>query len=196
MGSVFRALETPSKAAGPWEPGQPRPALPSGEQRAGGEIGLRSFPEPRCVGAVVGCPRRLSLCQMQPPEARFGPPVQPTSRCAPELAQGAWLRRGPRRLSHAQSCFPAKENPSGVGFGHQRPQANSQGLWSQGQPRPTLPCGEQRAEGENGLRCFPEPRRVGAVVGCPRRVSLCTVQLPEARFGPSVRQALGAERPS
>ena len=46
------------------------------------------------------------------------------------------------------------------------------------------------------MRCFPEPRRVGAVVGGLRRLSLCTVQLPEARFGPSVRRGLGAERPS
>ena len=46
------------------------------------------------------------------------------------------------------------------------------------------------------MRCFPEPRRVGAVVGCPRRLSLCRMQLPEARFGPSVRRDLGAERPS
>ena len=46
------------------------------------------------------------------------------------------------------------------------------------------------------MRCFPEPRRVGAVVGCPRRLSLCTMQLPEARFGPSVRRGLGDERPS
>ena len=46
------------------------------------------------------------------------------------------------------------------------------------------------------MRCFPEPRRVGAVVGCPRRLSLCTMQLPEAPFGPSVPWGLGAERPS
>ena len=34
------------------------------------------------------------------------------------------------------------------------------------------------------------------MVCCPRRVSLCRMQLPEARFGPSVRRGLGAERPS
>ena len=45
------------------------------------------------------------------------------------------------------------------------------------------------------MRCFTEPRRVGAVVGCPR-LSLCRMHLPEARFGPSVRRGLGAERPS
>ena len=157
---------------------------------------MRCFPEPRRVGAVVGCPRRLSLCRMQPPEARFGPPVQPTSRCAPELAQGAWLRRGPRRLSRAQSCFPAKENPWGVCFGHRRPPAKQQGPGSQGQPRPAVPSGEQRAGDENNLRCFPETRRIGAVVGCMTRLSLCTMQPPEARFGPSVRRGLGAVRPS
>ena len=105
------------------------------------------------------------------------------------------MGRGPRRPSSAQSCFPAKENPSGVGFGHRRPPAKQQGPGSQGQPRPALPSGERRAGGENGLRCFPEPRRVGAVVGCPRRLSLCTMQLPEARFGPSVRRGLGDDRP-
>ena len=46
------------------------------------------------------------------------------------------------------------------------------------------------------MRCFLDPRRVGAMVCCPRRLSLCRMQLPEARFGPSVRRGLGAERPS
>ena len=96
---------------------------------------------------------------------------------------------GRRRPSRAQSCFPAKENPWRVGFGHRRPPATQQGPGSQGQPRPAFPSGERRPGGENGLRCFPEPRRVGAVVCCPRRLSLCRMQLPEARFGPSVRGA-------
>ena len=46
------------------------------------------------------------------------------------------------------------------------------------------------------MRFFLDPRRVGAVVCCPRRVSLCRMQLPEARHGPSLRWGLGAERPS
>ena len=33
-------------------------------------------------------------------------------------------------------------------------------------------------------------------MGCPRRVSLCRMQLPEARFGSKLRRDLGAERPS
>ena len=46
------------------------------------------------------------------------------------------------------------------------------------------------------MRCFPEPRQVGDVVCCWKRVSLCRMQLPEARHGPSLRRGLGAERPS
>ena len=45
------------------------------------------------------------------------------------------------------------------------------------------------------MRCFPEPRRLGVLVCCPRRVSLCRMQLPEARFGSPLRGGLGAERP-
>ena len=92
---------------------------------------------------------------------------QPTSRCAPELAQGAWLRRGPRRLSRAQSCFPAKENPSGVGFGRRRPPANQQGPGCQRQPSPALPEVQRRPRCENGLHCFPEQWR-GAADVAPR----------------------------
>ena len=105
-------------------------------------------------------------------------------------------RAGRRRLSRAQSCFPTKENPWGVGLRRRRPPAKQQGPGSQGQASPALRYGECGAGGENGLRCFLDLRRVGAVVCCPRRVSLCRMQLPEARLGPSVRRGFGAERPS
>ena len=75
VGSGFRAAETPSKAAGPRQPGPPSPGSPYGERGAGGENGLHCFLDPRRVGAVVCCPRRLSLCtlcRMQLPEARLG----------------------------------------------------------------------------------------------------------------------------
>ena len=44
------------------------------------------------------------------------------------------------------------------------------------------------------MHCFPEPRRVGGVVCCPRRLSLCRMQLPEALHGLSLRRGLGGER--
>ena len=43
---------------------------------------------------------------------------------------GAWAQKA----SRAQSCFPTKENPWGVGFGHRRPPAKQQGPGSQGSP--------------------------------------------------------------
>ena len=61
---------------------------------------------------------------------------------------------------------------------------------------PALPYGERGAGAEKGLRCFLDPTRVGAVVCCSRSVSLCRMQLPEARFGPKVRLDLSAVPPS
>ena len=43
VGSGFRASETPSKAAGPREPGQPRLAFSSVEQRAGAKTACVAF---------------------------------------------------------------------------------------------------------------------------------------------------------
>ena len=71
-----------------------------------------------------------------------------------------------------------------------------QGPGSQGQPSLALRYGERGAGGENGLCCSLDLRSIGAVVCCRRSVSLCRMQFPEARFGPSVQRGLGAERPS
>ena len=196
MGSGFRAPETPSKAAGPREPGQPSPGSPYGVGGAGGENGLRCFLDPRRVGAVVCCPRRVSLCRMQLPEDCFGPSV----RRVLSAERPSWLRGhgwGLGAEGFARPILlPHEGEPVGSGFRAPETPSKAAGPREPGQPRPGSPYGEQRAGGENGLRCFLDPRRVGAVVCCPRRVSLCRMQLPEARLGPSVRRGLGAERPS
>ena len=89
MGSGFRAPETPSKAAGPREPGQPSTGSLYGERGAGGENGLRCFLDPRRVGAVVCCPRRrVSLCRMQLPEVRLWPSI----RRSLGAERPSWLR--------------------------------------------------------------------------------------------------------
>ena len=186
MGTRFRALETPSNAAGPREPGagQPRFALWRAWGRWRKWLALLSGSEARW-----GCgwlPEESFPLQNAAARSSFGA-VGATGpqRCEAELAQGAWLGPGHRTSSRAQSCFPTKENPWGEGFGGRRHPVKQQGSGSQGQPYPALRYGEQRAGGENGLRCFPEPRRVGDVC-CKRRLSLCRMLLPEARFGPSV----------
>ena len=115
-----------------------------------------------------------------------------SSRAGSGGMAGAWAQKAFAR----PILLPRQGEPVGSGFRASETPSKAAGPREPGQPRPALPSVEQRAGGENGLRCFPEPRRVGAVVGCPRRLSLCTMQLPEARFGPSVRRVLGAERPS
>ena len=97
---------------------------------------MRCFPEPRRVGAVDCCPRRLSLCRMQPPEARFGSSVRPGLALSGQAGSGSMAAAWAQKASRAQSCFPTKENPWGVGFGHRRPPAKQQGPGSLGSPAP------------------------------------------------------------
>ena len=59
---------------------------------------------------------------------------------------GAWAQKP----SRAQSCFPTKENPWGLPFERLRSPAKQHRPGSQGQPRPAVSSGEQRAGGENG----------------------------------------------
>ena len=101
---------------------------------------------------------------------------------------------GCRRPSRTQSYIPKKENQWGVGFGRWRPPAKQQCPGSQGHPSSASPYGERRAVVEKSLCRFPALRQVEAVVCCPRRVSLCRMQLPEARHGLSLRRGLGGER--
>ena len=105
---------------------------------------------------------------------------------------GAWAQNffaRPILLPHegelVGSGFRGPDNPS-----------NAAGLREPWQPSPGSLYGERGSGFENGLRCFRDPRRVGAVVCCLQSVSLCRMQLPEDCFRPSVRWGLGAERPS
>uniref|UniRef100_A0A4X1TDI3 Uncharacterized protein n=1 Tax=Sus scrofa TaxID=9823 RepID=A0A4X1TDI3_PIG len=226
-GEWVSAAETPSKAAGPREPGAASPALPYGEVGRGRKrLALLSGSEALCGCGLL--PRSVSLCRMQLPEARLGPVRRGLGAVRPSWLRGhGWAGAeafAPNPASHegepvgsgfppetpakqqgpgsqgSQPALPYGERgkafarpillphegePVGSGFGRRRPPAKQQGPGSQGQP-PALPYGERGAGAKNGLSCFLDPRRVGAVVCCPRRVSLCRMQLPEARFGRSV----------
>ena len=192
----MRRRRPPAKQQGPGSQGQASPALRYGERGAGGENGLRCFLDLRRVESVVCCPRRVSLCRMQLPEARLGPSV----RRGFGAERPSWLRghgwglgaegllapnpASPRRKTRGE-WVSAAETPS-----------KAAGPREPGAALPALPYGERGARAEKGLRCFLDSRRVGAVVCCRRRVSLCRMQLPEARFGPKVRLDLSAVPPS
>ena len=185
-GLGFARWRAPAKQQGPGIQVQPSPVLPYGERRAGGENGLRCFPERRRVRAVVCCPRRVSLCRMQLQEARFGLPLrQDLGAERPSWLRGhGWglgadgLRApnpaSPRRRTRVE-CFRPPENPS-----------KAAGPREQGAAQPRFALWRGWGGGENGLRCSLDPRRIGAVVCCSRSVSLCRMQLPKARLGPSV----------
>ena len=88
MGTRFRALETPSNALGPREPGAAQPRFALWRGWGGVENGLCCFLVPTRVGAVVCCSRSVSLCRMQLPEARFGPKVRLDLSAVPP----SWLK--------------------------------------------------------------------------------------------------------
>src|SRR5512134_3122025 len=139
VGSGFRAPETPSKAAGLREPWQPCPGSPYGARGPGAKwLALLSRSEARWGCGLL--PEESFPLQNAAAKRLFGA-VGATGprRCAAELAQGAWLGPVRRRPSRAQSCFPTKENPWGVGFGHRRPPAKQQGPGSRGSPAPVRP---------------------------------------------------------
>ena len=139
VGSGIRAPETPSKSAGPREPGAAQPRFAVWRAQGQGEKGLRCFPEPRQVGDVVCCWKSFPLQNAAPRSSFWAVGATGPRRRAAELAQEAWLGPGRRRTSRAQSRFPTKENPWGGGSGGRGPPPNHPGPGSQGQPGPALP---------------------------------------------------------
>ena len=151
VGSGFRALEIPSKAARPKEPGQPSPGSLYGERGSGGENGLRCFFDPRRVGAVVCCPRRVSLCRMQLPEDCLGPSV----RRGLGAERPSWLRGhgwglGAEDFRAPNPAFPTKENPCGVVSATGDHQQSSRAQGAKGSPAALCPL-ESRGPGAKRL---------------------------------------------
>ena len=145
---------------------------------------------------MVCCPRRVSLCRMQLPEARLGPSVRRGFGAErPSWLRGHGLGLGAEGLLAPNPASPRRKT-SGEWVSAAETPSKAAGPREPGAALPALPYGERGAGAEKGLRCFLDSRRVGAVVCCARRVSLCRMQLPEDCLGPSVRRGLGAERPS
>ena len=143
LGVGFR-FRDPQQREGPGSPRLPNPQFPTSSGGQGAKTACVAFLSKGAVGLVLlGEERFLSLCRLQPP----GSGLLPLGTWVVGAAPSSWTRgalQGPgrRRSSHAQSCFPKKENTLGVGFRLRRPPAKQQGSGSQGQPSPALPdCG-------------------------------------------------------
>ena len=168
VGSAIRAPETPRKAAGPRDPGAAQPRFAQWRAECRGENDLRCFLDPRRVGAVVCCPRRVSLCRMQLPEARLGPSV----RRGLGVKRPSWLRGHGRGLGAEGLRAPNPASPprrtrgewvSGIGD----PQQSSRAQGARGSPAPLCPlesggpgaktaCVAVLSRGALGLRWQPE----------------------------------------
>ena len=132
---------------------------------------------------------------MQLPEARFGLSLRRGLGAErPCCLRGPGRGLGEEGLSTPNPACPRSRSCVECDSGAGNPQQSSWAQGSRGSPAPHRPMKSAGPGGENGLHCFPEPRRVGGVVCCPRRVSLCRMQLPEARHGLSLRRGLGGER--
>ena len=145
---------------------------------------------------MVCCWRRVSLCRVQLPEARFGSPLRRDFGAERPSWLGGMAGDWAQKAFAHPILFPHEGEPVWSVIRVQETPSKAAGPRDPGAAQPRIALGRAQGRGENGLRCFPEPRRLGVVVCCPRRVSLCRMQLPEAGFGPSVRWGLGAERPS
>ena len=157
IGSGFQAPETHSKAAGPRNQRQPSPPLPDGGGAgAGCETAFIAFLSKGAVGLVCAARRAFQVpLQTAAPRSSVGA----VGETGPRGALSSWTRGalqvpGRRMPSHAQSCFPKKENTLGVGFRLRRTPTNQQGPGSQRQPSPALPDVQWRAGCLNGLRAF------------------------------------------
>ena len=100
------------------------------------------------------------------------------------------------RPFQAPSTFSPKESTFGVASQSGDHQKSTGAQGAGGSPDPPRPKGEHRPRGETGKRCFAEHTGTGAELAFPRRVSLSRRQLPEARFVPFLRCALGGSLPS
>ena len=193
MGIGFRAPETPSKAAGPREPGQPSPGSLYGERVPGAKTICVAFSIRGALGLWFAARGEFPFAECSCQKIVWGHGCDVASalkgRAGSGGMPGAWAQKAFAR----PILLPHEGEPVGSGFRAPETPSKAAGPRESGQSSPGSLYGERGSGGENGLRCFLDPRRVGAVVCCPRRVSLCRMQLPEDCLGPSVRRGLGAE---
>ena len=112
-------------------------------------------------GAVVCCPRRVSLCRMQLPESPFGLSVSRGlgAECPRWLRGYGWSLCSEGFVR--QSCFPMKENAWGVGFRPLEIPSKAAGPREPGATQPRFALWRAEGRGKNGLRCFPERGGLG-----------------------------------
>ena len=153
--------------------GSPDPPCSYGEQCARGETRKQCFPEQTCIGPEIGLPRRVSLSQMQLPEASFFPFLRRAlGGSLPSWRKVAWRGQCTPGLFRPDPQCPHTIAPLELLSSSSDHQQSTSAQGAGGSTGPPCSYGKQRPRGGIRKRCFPEQTGIGAELGFPRRVSL------------------------
>ena len=171
-GVGFGHRRPPAKQQGPGSQGQPRPTLPSGEPRARAKTACIAFLSRGALGLLLAARGDFPFAQCSCQKLVLGLRCDGASALSGRAGSGGMVGAWAQKVFARPILLPHEGEPVGSGFRAPDSPSNAAGPREPGQPSPGSPYGVGGAGGENGLRCFLDPRRVGAVVCCPRRVSL------------------------
>ena len=135
----FGHRKPPAKQQGPGSRGSPAPVRPMESGGPGAKTACVAFWIRGVLGLWFAARGEFPFAECSCQKLVLGRRCDGNSVLSGGTGSGAWLGPLRRRHSHAQSCFPTKENPWGVGFGHRKPPAKQQGPGSLGSPVPVRP---------------------------------------------------------
>ena len=180
----FGHRRPPAKQQGPGSQGQSGPALHSGERRAGAKTACVAFLSRGALGLLLAARGDFPFAQCSRQKLVLGRRCDGASALIGRAGSGGMAAAWAQKAFARPIRLPRQGEPVASGFRTSEIPSKAAGPREPGAAPPRFALWRAEGGGENCLRCLPEPRHVGAVVGCPRRLSLCTMQLPEARFGP------------
>ena len=136
--SVFRR-RPPAKQQGPGSRGSPGPVRPMESRGPGAKTACVALWIRGALGLWFAAGGVFPFAECSSQKLVLGLRCNGASALSGRAGSRGMAGAGRRRPSRAQSCFPTKENPWGVGFGHRRPPAKQQGSGSRGRPGPVRP---------------------------------------------------------
>ena len=138
-GVGFGHRRPPAKQQGPGSRGRPAPVLPMESGVPGAKRACVAFSIRGALGLWFAARGEFPFAECSCQKIFSGHRCDEASALRGRAGSGGMVGAWAQKALRAQSCFPTKENPWGVGFGHRRPPAKQQGPGSQGRPAPVRP---------------------------------------------------------
>ena len=167
VGSGFRAPETPSKAAGPREPGQPSPVRPMDSGGPGAKTTCVAFSIRGALGLWFAARGEFPFAECSCQKLVWGVPCDGASALSGRAGTGGMAGDWAQNFFARPILPPHEGELMGTRFRALETPSNAAGPREPGAAPPRFALWRAEGQGENGLHCFPEPRRVGAVDCCP-----------------------------